>query len=78
MSQTATIPNIRRTTAFQAERDARDRAICDEYNRLAADPEIPRTEINRYLMEKYNLHSNGTLYAIRQRVARKAGKDANN
>lgn len=58
----------RRKTRFQAERDARDLAIYNEWNKLAADPEQSRVEINNYLMMKYRIHSSGTVYQIRKRV----------
>lgn len=58
----------RRKTLFQAERDARDLAIYHEWNKLAADPEQSRVEINIYLMKKYGIHSSGTVYQIRKRV----------
>lgn len=58
----------RRKTQFQAERDARDFAIYEEWNKLAADPEQSRVEINIYLMKKYGIHSSGTVYQIRKRV----------
>ena len=66
----------RRKTRFQAERDARDLAIYNEWNKLAADPEQSRVEINNYLMNKYGIHSPGTIYEIRKRVAAKiSGKE---
>ena len=58
----------RRKTPFQGERDARDLAIYNEWNKLAADPEQSRVEINNYLMMKYCIHSTGTIYQIRKRV----------
>ena len=66
----------RRRTTFQEERDARDLAIHNEWNKLAADPEQSRVEINNYLMNKYGIHSPGTIYEIRKRVAAKiSGKE---
>ena len=55
-------------TPLQEKREARDLAIYNEYNALAANPEQSREELNRYLMEKYGIHSTGTLYLIRRRV----------
>ncbi len=67
MTTTAT-PLLKKTTDLQDERNARDLAIYNEYNALAAIDGQSKTQINKFLMEKYNLHSNGTLYAIRKRV----------
>lgn len=67
MTTTAT-PLLKKTTDLQDERNARDLAIYNEYNTLAAIDGQSKTQINKFLMEKYNLHSNGTLYAIRKRV----------
>lgn len=55
-------------TPLQEKREARDLAIYNEYNTLAANPEQSKEELNRYLMEKYGIHSTGTLYLIRRRV----------
>ena len=67
MKQTTT-PLLKKATELQEARAARDRAIYDEYNALAAVPGQSKTQINKYLMEKYDLHSTGTLYTIRKRV----------
>ena len=64
----ATTPLLKKATELQEARAARDRAIYDEYNALAAVPGQSKTQINKYLMEKYDLHSTGTLYTIRKRV----------
>lgn len=55
-------------TPLQEKREARDLAIYNEYNALASNPEQSKEELNRYLMEKYGIHSTGTLYLIRKRV----------
>lgn len=69
MTQISTAtPRLSRTTECQAERAARDRALYDEYMTLAANPEQSRTEIHRYLREKYGFHSTGTTYSIIKRV----------
>ncbi|MGN0237577.1 MAG: hypothetical protein ACI4AK_05780 [Lepagella sp.] len=60
-------PKLMRTTTAQCRRDARDRKICEEYNALVADPEQSKTEVNKYLMTKYEIASISTLYTIRQR-----------
>lgn len=58
----------RKATALQEERAARDLAIYNEYNALIAIEGQSKTEVNKFLMEKYRLYSNGTLYAIRRRA----------
>lgn len=62
------IPRLRKKTALQEEREARNRAIFKEYNNLIGIEGQSRTEINKYLMQKYNLRSPGTLYAIVKRM----------
>ena len=68
MNHTQKRPTLRVKTPLQEKREARDLAIYNEYNALAANPEQSREELNRYLMEKYGIHSTGTLYLIRKRV----------
>ena len=68
MTQTTTKPTLRMKTKLQEKRQARDLAIYNEYNALAANPEQSKEELNKYLMEKYDIHSTGTLYLIRKRV----------
>lgn len=58
----------KKATDLQEERMARDIAICREYDKLTARPGQSRTEVIKYLMAKYNIHSTGTIYAIRKRV----------
>lgn len=65
---TTTTPQLKKTTDLQDERAARDLAIYNEYNALAAVKGQSKTQITKYLMEKYNIHSNGTIYAIRKKV----------
>ncbi|MGN0207583.1 MAG: hypothetical protein ACI4BC_10085 [Muribaculaceae bacterium] len=68
MNQTTPTPTLRVKTKLQEKREARDLAIYNEYNALAANPEQSKEELNKYLMEKYGIHSTGTLYIIRKRV----------
>lgn len=63
-----TIPQLRKKTALQEEREARDLAIFREYNDLVSIDGQSRTEVNKYLMQKYNIRSTGTLYVILKRV----------
>ncbi len=68
MNHTQKRPTLRVKTPLQEKREARDLAIYNEYNALASNPEQSKEELNRYLMEKYGIHSTGTLYLIRRRV----------
>ena len=74
-NQTTPTPTLRVKTALQEKREARDLAIYNEYNTLAANPEQSKEELNKYLMEKYGIHSTGTLYLIRKRVEERLKRD---
>lgn len=75
MNQTA--PKLRLKTPLQEEREARDLAIYTEYNDiLKANPDQSRVALNEYMMQKYNIHSTGTLYVILKRVEAKMGEEA--
>lgn len=63
-----TKPELRKKTALQEEREARDLAVFKEYNDLVSIDGQSRTEVNKYLMQKYNIRSTGTLYVILKRV----------
>lgn len=69
---------LKKTTDLQDERAARDLAIYNEYQTLAAIEGQSKTEINKFLMKKYNLHSNGTLYAIRKRAEERLRREGKN
>lgn len=66
-----TTPQLRKKTALQEEREARDLTIFNEYNDLVSIEGQSRTEVNKYLMQKYNIHSTGTLYAILKRAEKR-------
>lgn len=66
---------LKKTTDLQDARAARDLAIFNEYNELASVKGQSKTQINKYLMEKYDLHSTGTVYAIRKRVEERLKKE---
>lgn len=55
-------------TDCKAKREARDLAIYNEYNELIAIEGQSRTLVTEHLMKKYDIHSAGTIYVIRQRV----------
>lgn len=67
-------------TPCQEEREARDKAIYDEWNQLTAVEGQSKTLVTEHLMKKYGVHSPGTIYVIRRRVAdrleRQKGADA--
>ncbi|MBD5352319.1 MAG: hypothetical protein HDR86_05765 [Bacteroides sp.] len=63
-----TTPKLKKTTDLQDERAARDLTIYNEYNALTAIKGQSKTQITKYLMEKYKFHSSATIYAIRKRV----------
>lgn len=55
-------------TECQIEREKRDLAICREYDELMAVKGQSRTLVVEHLMQKYGIHSAGTIYVIRRRV----------
>lgn len=55
-------------TDCQKEREARDKAIYDDYNRLMEVNGQSKMMVIRHLMGKYNVHSMGTIYVILRRV----------
>lgn len=64
-------------TQLQMEREKRDRAIYDDYNRMMSIEGQSATEVTKALMAKYKIHSAGTIYIIRKRVQESIdGKEA--
>ncbi len=55
-------------TDCQKEREARDKAIYDDYNSLMAVKGQSKMMVIQHLMGKYNVHSMGTIYVILRRV----------
>lgn len=55
-------------TAFQKEKEARDRAIYDDFIKMSAIKGASRTAVVAHLMEKYNVHSTTGIYAPVRRV----------
>lgn len=55
-------------TACKEEREARDLAIYKEWNELVSIDGQSKTRVIDFLMDKYGIHSPGTIYVIRQRV----------
>lgn len=63
-------------TPCQEERESRDLAIYNEYKELTAIKGQSKTLVTEHLMQKYGIHSQGTIYVIRRRVeARLNGKE---
>lgn len=58
-------------TPCQTERETRDLAIYNEYNELMSVKGQSKTVVMEHLMEKYGIHSIGTIYVIRRRVEEK-------
>ena len=52
----------------QRWREKRDMAIYKEYTELMSAKGQSKTGVNDYLMKKYGIHSQGTIYVIRRRV----------
>ena len=55
-------------TPCQTEREERDMAIYNEYQQMTSVDGQSKTLVTEYLMKKYGIHSQGTIYVIRQRV----------
>lgn len=64
--ETERIPIFR--TACQTERDERDLSIYNDYQAMTKVKGQSKTLVNEFLMKKYGIHSQGTIYIIRQRV----------
>ena len=55
-------------TPCQTEREARDLAIYNEYNELMTAKGQSKMLVIEHLMDKYGIHSIGTIYIILRRV----------
>lgn len=62
-------------TDCKAKREARDLAIYNEYNELISIEGQSKTRVTEYLMKKYDIHSSGTIYVIRERVEKRLKKE---
>lgn len=58
-------------TELQREREQRDLAIYSDYERMMSVPSQSATEVGKVLMNKYKIHSLGTIYVIRKRVEKR-------
>ena len=56
------------------EREKKDLAVYHDYMNLMSVPGQSKTEVVKLLMNKYGIHSPGTIYVIRHRVEEKLKK----
>lgn len=61
-------------TEFQEKKEQKDLAIYNEFNLLASKKENKKTAITKFLMEKYDIHSENTIYKIRRDVGKSLNK----
>ncbi len=54
----------------------RDLAIYNEFNELTQDPTASKGEVSRYLMVKYGLFSQTTIWSIRRNVEKRLKEEA--
>lgn len=55
-------------TPFRKDKEAREKAIYEEYNKMMEEPGAQATAVNDFIMKKYGIYSVSTLYNIRKRV----------
>ena len=55
-------------TPLQEQRKRRNIALYNEYNEIMRQPNQSKTEVNRYLMQKYKLGTVASVYQIRKQV----------
>jgi hypothetical protein len=58
-------------TELQKEREQRDYALYSDYEKMMSIKGQSATEVCKFLMQKYSIHSLGTIYVIRKRVESK-------
>lgn len=56
-------------TPYQERKEARELAIYNEYMTLTQNPVNSRTKVRDSIMDKYNIGSQSTFYAIIDRVS---------
>lgn len=62
-------------TPCAEEREARDLAIYNDWCAMTSIEGQSKTRVTEFLMQKYGIHSQGTIYVIRQRVAKRLAKE---
>ena len=55
-------------TKYQIEKETRERAIYDDYNKLMEQPGAMSTAVTDHLMKKYNLHARSSIWQARTRT----------
>lgn len=55
-------------TKYQIDKEARERAIYDDFNELMKQPGAMATAVTDHLMKKYNLHSRSSIWQARTRT----------
>lgn len=63
-------------TAYQEEQEAKDMAIYNEWNELMQLPGQSATAVAQHLMQKYNIHSQSTIWVMRRRAEARLKKEA--
>lgn len=63
-------------TAYQEEMEAKDMAIYTEWNELMNIPGQSATAVTQHLMQKYNIHSQSTIWVMRKRAEARLKKEA--
>lgn len=58
-------------TPCQTEREERDLAVYNDYQEMTSVEGQSKTVVTEFLMNKYGIHSAGTIYVIRQRVEKR-------
>ena len=64
-------------TDYRIRREARERAVYEEWNELMKQPGAMASAVDRYLRDKYDFGADSTIWNIRKRVARRL-KEADN
>lgn len=63
-------------TAYQEEQESKDLAIYNEWNELMSVPGQSATAVTQHLMQKYNIHSSSTIWAMRKRAETRLEKES--
>lgn len=61
-------------TEFRLKKEARELEIYNEYNQMKAQPGAMTTAVNKFLVQKHELGSETTVWAIRKRVEKRLGQ----
>lgn len=62
-------------TQCQIEREERDLAVYNEYQKLMEVEGQSKVASHEYLCKKYGIHSQGTIYVILRRVEKRLRKE---